>query len=110
MKDIFERHPKLQSVSWRQYTPYFNDGDECVFHTHIDTYSLNVNGCCPDYGDDEYEEGQELTKPEHDEIADEVCDFLNQIDDEDFKHIYGDHVRVTLHRDGTSETDEYSHD
>lgn len=30
-KQIFEEYPKVGKVQWTQYTPYFNDGDECVF-------------------------------------------------------------------------------
>lgn len=26
--------PELIAVRWRQYTPYFNDGDPCVFHAY----------------------------------------------------------------------------
>jgi hypothetical protein len=40
---LFEKHPKIESFSWTQYTPYFNDGDECVFSTNFD-YSLEING------------------------------------------------------------------
>ena len=39
---LFEQHPVLTSFSWTQYTPYFNDGDECTFSANID-YPL-VNG------------------------------------------------------------------
>ena len=31
IKLFFEECPKVQAVVWSQYTPYFNDGDECVF-------------------------------------------------------------------------------
>lgn len=38
MKEIFseflERNPKIEYITWTQYTPYFNDGDECVFSVH----------------------------------------------------------------------------
>ena len=27
-------HPKFESMRWRQYTPYFNDGDPCVFNIY----------------------------------------------------------------------------
>lgn len=30
-KDIFIHIPQLKAISWQQYTPYFNDGDECTF-------------------------------------------------------------------------------
>lgn len=33
-------HPDIDKLAWHQYTPYFNDGDECIFrvfdlHAHI---------------------------------------------------------------------------
>lgn len=33
-KEFFASTPGVKSVSWDQYTPYFNDGDECVFGMH----------------------------------------------------------------------------
>jgi len=30
-KAFFDAHPEVKTIHWRQYTPYFNDGDECVF-------------------------------------------------------------------------------
>jgi hypothetical protein len=29
---FFKAFPEVKTIVWRQYTPYFNDGDECVFH------------------------------------------------------------------------------
>jgi hypothetical protein len=29
--ELFEEFPELESFSWTQYTPYFNDGDTCEF-------------------------------------------------------------------------------
>lgn len=43
--DIFATAPRLKSISWRQYTPYFNDGDSCEFSANVS--DLDVNG----YGD-----------------------------------------------------------
>ena len=42
VKLIFENHPKLERFSWNQYTPHWNDGDECTFGANTD--SLNING------------------------------------------------------------------
>lgn len=28
---LFIKHPDIKCIYWRQYTPYFNDGDACVF-------------------------------------------------------------------------------
>lgn len=30
-KLAFDNVPALKAIAWNQYTPYFNDGDECVF-------------------------------------------------------------------------------
>src|ERR1700742_4531811 len=55
--EIFANYPKLISFSWNQYTPYFNDGDECIF-------SVNVDSLIPEFTDEpaenhdyEYEKG-----------------------------------------------------
>lgn len=34
IKLFFEECPKVQAVVWSQYTPYFNDGDECIFRVN----------------------------------------------------------------------------
>ena len=31
---LFEKFPELESFSWTQYAPYFNDGDACTFSAH----------------------------------------------------------------------------
>ena len=108
-KEIFAAYPKLQTIGWSQYSPYFNDGGECVFSARTESYSLFINGSRSDYGED-YEEGQELDAIEHETIADEVAKFLQMFEDEDLKALYGNHVRVTISRDGSATTDEYSHD
>lgn len=41
VKGLFKEHPALQSFSWTEYTPHFNDGDECVFSTHFDSMLVN---------------------------------------------------------------------
>lgn len=31
IKLFFDECPRVQAVLWTQYTPYFNDGEECIF-------------------------------------------------------------------------------
>ena len=31
MREIFILIPSLKAIAWTQYSPHFNDGDECVF-------------------------------------------------------------------------------
>lgn len=33
-KDFFDLVPEAKSIVWTQYTPYFNDGDECIFRVN----------------------------------------------------------------------------
>lgn len=46
-KELFEQSEIIKSIGWVQYSPYFNDGDECTFSAHTD--DLHVNGYDPDY-------------------------------------------------------------
>lgn len=38
IKSFFEDCPLIQAVVWSQYTPYFNDGDECVFDVNVPSF------------------------------------------------------------------------
>lgn len=38
--DIFKSFPEAKAFAWTQYTPYFNDGDECLFS--VNTYNTCV--------------------------------------------------------------------
>lgn len=49
-KEIFEKAPHLAAITWTQYTPYFNDGDECTFSVH-DAYLL-TDGYEEELGED----------------------------------------------------------
>lgn len=40
-KDLFDLEPRLQSFTWRQFTPYFNDGEECTFGVYTDYPEIN---------------------------------------------------------------------
>ena len=42
-KDLFKKYPDLKSFSWTQYTPYFNDGDECIFGANTEYLSINAS-------------------------------------------------------------------
>lgn len=119
-KSLLERHPVLNSFGWTQYTPYFNDGDECVFSANTDYPHIRFAavGCDDDDDDDDCEwsdfkarrklvYGGQLTEEESAGLA--VIEFLRHFDDEAMEAMFGDHVKVTVTRDGT-EVDEYEHD
>lgn len=118
---LFSESKRLESVGWRQYTPYFNDGDECVFGVHND--DLTINGIDEYDGDEKQIEfvkdkiwdgknwvkNENLDKHEFD-LFKQIEAVLKSIPDEFYKDLFGDHVKVTIHKDGRIETEEYEHD
>ena len=127
-KNIFEKHPKIESFGWNQYTPYFNDGDTCTFSANTDY--LNVND---EYVDDcewmgatkvtnwgtynretkSYEGRVEVPNEKHDKELEgatmEIRSFLNMFDDDFYMRKFGDHSEIIVTREGI-EVDEYDHD
>lgn len=159
--DLFNEHQNLVSYSWTQYTPYFNDGDECVFRCQGDYPTVSIStddgvlGYDCNYGEmllngEKLPSSEDLTRKfkdmgvdsfvkdgksyafdkktntvtvngekiksydDHRKVFDGlekvVGKFLGAFEDEDMKTMFGDHMRVTVNRDGTIETDEYQHD
>jgi hypothetical protein len=122
--EFFDANPEVHCVYWRQYTPYFNDGDECVFScyasyagvTNAKDYQSITYGEYdgedegvwvddPDYGDF----NSELIPAHVSENASKLRSILERIDDSVFKEMFGDHCMVYATRDGFEVT-EYSHD
>ena len=117
-KILFEAHPKLESFSWTQYTPYFNDGESCEFSAHTDYVFLNGDH------DEEYDawsinrsiersfdwQDNPYTPTELDLAALDVVNFLKEFDNDDLLMMFGDHTSVTVFRDGRVENDHCDHD
>ena len=51
-------HPDIHVFGWNQYTPYFNDGDPCIFSVH-ELWATPVNAA---EDDDAYHDGVEYDK------------------------------------------------
>ena len=115
--ELFEKHPELESFSWSQYTPYFNDGDECIFGVNIDEPDINgVEGYDihdgMEYERDENNKYVKVRKRDPHEFysaMNDVSQFLRVFDSEDFKDMFGDHVRVTVTKTDV-QIDEYDHE
>ena len=96
-KEFFEQHPEITEVKWSQYTPYFSDGDPCVFSANFyDILQLDS-----DMPKDEY---KRLSK-----IEDELEQLLNSIPDEIYLDMFGDHCEVIATINGFDVV-EYEHD
>lgn len=111
-KEVFSANPKLESFSWTQYTPYFNDGDECVFRANKDDLKFVWDG-------KEYEDVGEwnlthekysLDYPEEARpVFSMILELMEAIPKESLKDIFGDHCEVVVSRTGAV-AEEYSHD
>lgn len=105
---LFEKWPELQSFSWTQYTPYFNDGDTCEFGANTDWPTVILAGATEEDIEDAYE-GVVGESENAEEIEKDVKEFLAQINDELYQDMFGDHVEITVTAGGI-EVEEYDHD
>lgn len=131
-KSTFEENPKLKSIRWQQYTPYFNDGDACYFsvygfYAEVEgikswVYDESRYGGEADSGseydtvDEALENGycfeDAMVSTWSDDCPEEIRDALNalaSLPDEMFLDAFGDHVQVKATIDGF-EVCEYDHD
>lgn len=113
-RELFDNNPRLKSFSWKQYTPYFNDGDECTFDVHDD---IKINGL------DEYAHGNdniqnlaadrlwddETKMFKHQEpdieakkIVKGIKEIMGCFDTDDFLTMFGDHAEITVTRKGVT--------
>lgn len=149
---LFEKYPFLGAIGWTQYTPYFNDGDACVFSTSFTWPGLNsvLDVENEDVSTDE-DGGEDFARrsrsehyvrydreaqksvyapnpdydPEYGACAEEVRAFCKSLAgdekrsyssdvptnfDQALLRAFGDHVQVTIYRDGKIVIDEYYHD
>ena len=127
-KEIFLKYPELESFGWTQYTPYFNDGDTCVFHANTDY--LRVNG---EYAEESewYSETKVLNwgtynresrtyvgrveEPNKNynkklvEACNEISNFLSHFDNDFYMSKFGDHAEISITPLGVN-IDECEHD
>ena len=117
MNYIFENYPEVKIVSWTQYTPYFNDGEECVFRANTDYFEVNGFSDYDDEGepglinviDYDYRNGKVYKYHKGEEIYNAIKNFLNQLDKEDYKTMFGDHAKITVRKDEIT-VEEYEHE
>lgn len=118
--DLFAECPKIKSISWTQYTPYFNDGETPEFAAHIDYPDVNSKESLEDTGF----LSSKMYRPENYPGIKENLELdwaafetylrfikaLQSVPKRLFQDIFGDHVKVTMHSDGCVEVDAYEHD
>lgn len=121
VKEFLKECSKVKVIKWRQYTPYFNDGEPCVFRVCDPVFS---NAKDPNevsyYGEYEGEEegiwateGTYGLPAEVTDIKSRLQEFSDLLCSNEMEPVlldmFGDHVVVTVtKRDIT--VDEYEHD
>lgn len=123
---LLGKHPEVASVRWTQYTPYFNDGDSCEFSVHdpevrFASEATHEEGSVGEDDEDEedyidswslgyYAERRGVAEPKA--LMESLRSLGNLFSESEdaMRATFGDHVQVTIGRDGKAEVEEYGHD
>lgn len=116
--------PEIAAIEWTQYTPYFNDGDPCVFGMSMDTWGsfYTTDGWANRDEEDDWPEGdwrpaggwvdgkRVLPDDRTGELTEVISDFCEnaQTMEDVFEVAFGDGVKITATRNGF-EIEDYSH-
>lgn len=111
LQEFMKTYPNIKAIGWAQYTPYFNDGEECVFSLHGLHASVEDerdedfygDGWVELYGDSEEGFGEVEWKALKD-----LEKTLGELEEE-LEAVFGDHVKVIVTKEGV-EVEEYEHD
>lgn len=100
---LFDEYPLVRSFGWTQYTPFFNDGDECTFSVNSDYPEVN--------GHWEFQEevNNMFPKEDWDQVVERVSEILRLIPEDIMLDMFGDHSEVTVTKEGVEVT-YYDHD
>lgn len=125
LKDVLQGFlkdwPEIKSIMWVQYTPYFNDGEECVFSVNDPYYCTEKY----EYFEYEPEEGfnasewskkykaeQGKNLPVSNDCYDACIMLTNLLTNDlcdEMRYVFEDHVSVVVNEDGVS-IEEHEHD
>lgn len=124
-QEFFDANPEVEAIRWIQHTPYFNDGDECVFRLY--DICVEFTG---DFRSKHMRSDFDVTRMSKSEswyegdawyVNKDSVDgqaalarfnkFANDIRDKAlFEAVFGDHVKVEVTRAGINVIDDEDHD
>lgn len=122
--EFFTAQPDVAAFTWRQYTPYFNDGDACEFSRHgivairvdhganLEETELEDLAGFSTYDDEDIVINGWGSKKNSDPLTIATIAFVKELEaipDEIYAEMFGDHVSVVVTRKGV-EVFEYEHD
>jgi len=94
---------RIQSISWNQYTPWFNDGDTCEFSANYRYLDINGQYSSTLFRDEAWSEADK-------NVVKNMQEAMSVIPDEIYKDVFGDHAQITVSKDGTITVESYEHD
>lgn len=112
--DFFKKHPEVTAIYWAQYTPYFNDGDPCVFSVGevcvTNSKDMDEDGAGPYESFWDGEKTWEIPKSIDNDLSG-VATFIGK-NEELMLDLFDDHVVVKVYNESPirCETEEYEHD
>lgn len=90
---FFMKHPEVKAIGWTQYTPYFNDGEACVFGVH--SFYLTLKSADFENVSDFWSDAYEFTDSPKDKALKAALDNLTRLVNEDiFEAAFGDNAMV----------------
>ena len=120
-QEFLEENPDIVAIRWQQYTPYFNDGEDCVFRIYDFCFELTPSARKRYFEsltylkchDDTYESNEEYrnylqwsegdlfwldkNNPEAAALRNKIKSFSQGMLNKDLLHsIFGDHKRVEV--------------
>lgn len=106
-KKFFDENPDVKFITWLQFTPYFNDGDECRFGVHDFYYDVVEPEELERWG--EYPKDESLVSGQVKNNWKKFEKDLWTIPKEIFKQMFGDHVQIIARPSGF-DVEEFEHD
>src|SRR5579885_1140821 len=98
-KEFFDKYPRAESITWVQYTPYFNDGEEDEGEEDDDEWYDDWDSYGLAHSED----------PELKAIGEDFGTLEDTVPEDVMEKVFGDHVRITATREGF-EVREFDHD
>lgn len=114
LQEFFKENPDVHMIYWLQYTPYFNDGDACVFSVNdicVSDKDLDVDQLSDWIHEHNWKD--ETSWKLNDEKVNTDLRKLNTLfgaHSETLEELFGDHCSVVCYRDGEIHIEEYEHD
>ena len=108
--EFFAAFPNIKTIHWTQYTPYFADGDECVFGINQISFSDKDHTELEGTYNTEKGEEEDVTEgsPEYIAARNEMATTINGMEDY-LKSRFEDHSYVNVWAGG-SEREDHEHD